>query len=112
MGLDPGPIPNDCMNGDDPKKCKPGTMCYDLVPSQLVTSNHVISEFQQGHQAFPLVKLKDNYGNALGHAYHFLSPMVPIQLTHAFDRMLTLHWQTGLHGESNKKLTIPKVIDT
>jgi hypothetical protein len=64
MELDPGSIPNDSINGDDPKKCKPSTICYDLVTSLLVMSNHVISAFQQRQQVFSLVNLKDNYGNA------------------------------------------------
>jgi hypothetical protein len=28
-----------CINGDDPKKGKPGTICYDLVPTPLVPSS-------------------------------------------------------------------------
>jgi hypothetical protein len=35
----------------------------------------VISAVQQGHQVFPLVKLKDSNSNVLGHAYHSLSPI-------------------------------------
>jgi hypothetical protein len=64
MELDPGPIENDdASNSHDPENCDTSTMCYDLVPSYLVPSDHVISAFQQGHQAFPLVKLKDNFTN-------------------------------------------------
>jgi hypothetical protein len=34
------------------------------------TSNHIISAFQQGHQPFPLVKVKKTNGNTYGHTYH------------------------------------------
>jgi hypothetical protein len=54
--VDPGPIEDDnCFDNGDPENCGTGTVCYDLVPSQLVLSDHSISAFQQGHQAFPLV---------------------------------------------------------
>jgi hypothetical protein len=50
---------------------------YYLVPLSLVPSDHMISGFQQGHQTFPLVKLKDSISNILGHApYHSLLSMV------------------------------------
>jgi hypothetical protein len=79
MELDPGPMANNNHSkSKDPEDCDTGTMCYDLVPSYLVPSDHVISAFQQGHQAFPLVKLKDSVNNILGHADHSLLPMVPI----------------------------------
>jgi hypothetical protein len=69
MELDPGPMANDNhSNNNDPESCDTSTMCYDLVPSNLVPSDHMISTFQQGHQAFPLVKLKDSVSNILGHA--------------------------------------------
>ena len=70
MELDPGPMGNDDDFDRGPENCGTSTMCYDLAlaPSYLVPSDHVISAFQQGHQAFPLVKLKDNLTNALGHA--------------------------------------------
>jgi hypothetical protein len=76
MELDPGPMENDNdSDSGDPENCGTGTVCYDLVPSYLVPSDHMISTFQQGHQAFPLVKLKDNFTNTLGgDAYHSLSP--------------------------------------
>ena len=61
-------------------------MCYDLVPSYLVLSDHVMSAFQQEHQAFPLIKLKDTVSNILDHAYHSLLPMIPIGLDHTFDQ--------------------------
>ena len=61
MELDQGPIEDDdSFDSGDPENCDTGTMYYDLVPSQIVSSDHLISAFQQGHQAFPLVKLKDN----------------------------------------------------
>jgi hypothetical protein len=77
MELDPGPMENDNdSDSGDPENCGTGTVCYDLVPSYLVPSDHMISTFQQGHQAFPLVKLKDNFTNTLGgDAYHSLFPM-------------------------------------
>jgi hypothetical protein len=50
----------------------------------------VISAFQQGNQAFPLVKLKDTISNVLGHAYHSLLPMVPICLDHAYYSLLPM----------------------
>ncbi len=60
---------DDASNSNDTKNSSTGTMCYDLIPSYLVLSDHVISAYQQGHQAFPLVKLKDNSTNALDDAY-------------------------------------------
>ena len=86
MELDQGPIPNDQVNRENPKNWDTGTICYDLVPSPLVASDLVISAFQQGHQTFPLVKLKDSGSNALGHTYHFFLPMVPIKLDHTLTR--------------------------
>jgi hypothetical protein len=57
----------------------------------------MISAFQQqGHQAFPLVKLKDNFTNALGDTYHSLLPMVPICLDHTFAQNPDLHSHTAL----------------
>jgi hypothetical protein len=49
MELNPGPMPTDHFNKEDPKNCDTGTICYDLVPSPLVASDHMISAFQQGH---------------------------------------------------------------
>jgi hypothetical protein len=70
MELGAGPMENDAsFNTSDPENCGTGTICYDLVPSYLVPSDHLISAFQQGHQAFPLVKLKDNLTNAFGNVY-------------------------------------------
>jgi hypothetical protein len=47
MKLDPGPIENDnSFDSGDPENCGTGTMCYDLVPSQLVPFDHLISAFQ------------------------------------------------------------------
>jgi hypothetical protein len=111
MELDPGPILNDHINQDDPKNCDPGTMCYDLVPLPLVASDHMLSTFQQGHQTFPHVKLNDNNGSALGHAYYFLLLMVSIWLTHAFDKTLAFNLHTVANGESNRKLTTPNAYE-
>jgi hypothetical protein len=97
MKLDQGPMENDNdSNSGDPENSSTGTTCYDLIPSYLVSSDHMISTFQQGHQAFPLVKLKDNSTNALGDTYHSLLPMVPICLDHAFAQNPTLHSHTAL----------------
>jgi hypothetical protein len=65
-------------------------MCYDLVSSHLVPSDHLISTFQQGHQAF---LNKDNFTSSIGETYHSLSPMVPICLDHTFAQYpdLDLH---------------------
>jgi hypothetical protein len=43
---------------------------YELVPLQPFVSKNVISAFQQGHQTFPLVKLKITNGNTYSHTYH------------------------------------------
>jgi hypothetical protein len=85
MELDPGPMEND----DTSDSCGTGTMCCDLVPSYLVPSDHLISAFQQGHQAFPLVKLKDNFTDALDNAYCSILPMVPIHPDHIFAQYPT-----------------------
>jgi hypothetical protein len=82
--LYPGPIEDDNGFNSYPEDCPSSTMCYDLVSSQLVLSDHSISAFQQGHQAFPLVKLKDD-------TYHSSSPMVPICLEHTFTQYPDLH---------------------
>jgi hypothetical protein len=98
MELDPSPMENDnASKSGDHKNSSTGTMCYDLVPSYLIPSDHMISAFQQqGHQAFPLVKLKDNFTNALGDTYHSLLPMVPICLDHTFAQNPDLHSHTAL----------------
>jgi hypothetical protein len=97
MALDPGPIENDnSSDSGDPKNCDTRTMGYDVVPSYLVLSDHIISAFQQGHQAFPLVKLKDSFTKALDNTYHSLLPMVPIHLDHSFDQYSDLHSNTTL----------------
>jgi hypothetical protein len=49
-----------------------------------VASDHIISAFQQGHQVFPLFKLKDSGSDAFGYSYHSLLPMVHIHLDHIF----------------------------
>jgi hypothetical protein len=68
MELDPGPIEDDdASDSGDPENCGTGTMCYDLIPSYIVPSNHVISTLvPSGTSTFALVKLKDNFTNALG----------------------------------------------
>jgi hypothetical protein len=47
---------------------------YELVPLPPDVSNHVTSALQQGHQAFPLVKVKTTDGNAHGHTYFSAYP--------------------------------------
>ncbi len=107
MELEWGPMANDNhSNSNDHEKCDNSTMCYDLVPSYLVPSDHVISAFQHKHQAFLLVKLKDSIKNALGHTYHSLSPMVPICLDHTFAQTPNLHLHTALTEWSNKHAVI------
>jgi hypothetical protein len=44
---------------------------YELVTRLLVMSNHVFSAFQQGYQAFPLVKVKTTNDNTYSHTYSF-----------------------------------------
>jgi hypothetical protein len=48
----------------------PSPIHYELVPSLPVMSNYIISAFQQGHQAFLLVKVKTSNGNTYAHTYH------------------------------------------
>jgi hypothetical protein len=69
--LDPGPASYayDFIHVDDIMEHGPSPIHYELVPLLPVTSNHIISAFQQGHQAFPLVKVKTTDGNAYGHTY-------------------------------------------
>jgi hypothetical protein len=43
-----------------------------LVPSPPVISNHIICAFQQGHQAFRLVKVKTTNDNTYNHIYPYL----------------------------------------
>jgi hypothetical protein len=76
--LDLDPYTHDGIHIDDIMEHGPSPIHCELVPSLPVTSNLVISIFQQGYQAIPVVKLKDNGSNALDHAYHFFSPMVPL----------------------------------
>jgi hypothetical protein len=97
MELDPGPMAkDDHSNRDNPENCDTSTICYDLVASSLVPSDHMVSTFQQGHQAFPLVRLNNSVSNVIGHVYHPLLPIVPIHLDHAFDQTLNLHSHTAL----------------
>jgi hypothetical protein len=48
-----------------------GHIPYELVTLLPIVSNHVISAFQQGFQAFPLVKIKTTKDNAYDHSYPF-----------------------------------------
>jgi hypothetical protein len=74
MELDQGLIEDgDSFDSCDPENCT-GTMYYDLLPSQIVLFDHPISAFQQGHQAFPFVKLKDNSTCSLNNTYPTFSP--------------------------------------
>jgi hypothetical protein len=47
------------------------------------------------------MKLKDNFTNALGNAYHSLSPMVPICLDHTFAQNPDLHSHKALFDHSH-----------
>jgi hypothetical protein len=49
----------------------PSHIPYKFVPLPPVASNHVISAFQQWHQAFPLVKVKTTNDNTYDHTYPF-----------------------------------------
>jgi hypothetical protein len=69
--LDPGPYTHDGIHIDDIMEHGPSPIHYELLPLLPVTSNHVISAFQQGHQPFPLVKIKTTNGNTYVHTYHF-----------------------------------------
>jgi hypothetical protein len=73
-----------------------GTILMLLVPSHLVPPNHLISAFQQGHQAFPLVKLKDNFTSSRGDTYLSFLPMAPMHLDHTFAQCPDLHLHTTL----------------
>ncbi len=81
----------DSFDSGDSENCDTGTMYYDLVPSQIVLSDHPISAFQQGHQAFPFVKLKDNSTCSLNNNYPSFLPMVPVILDHTFAQYPDLH---------------------
>jgi hypothetical protein len=64
--LDPDPSTHDGIM----EHC-PSHIHYELVPLLPVTSNHIISAYQQGHQAFPLVKVKTTNDNTYNHTYPF-----------------------------------------
>jgi hypothetical protein len=70
--IDPGPSTDHNIHIDGIMEHGPSDIHYDLVPLLPVASNHVISAFQCGHQAFPLVKAKMTNGNTYGNTYHFL----------------------------------------
>ena len=76
--LDPGPSTHDGIHVDGIMEHGPSHIHYVLVPLPPVVSNHIISAFQQGHQAFPIVKVKTANGNTYGHTYHFL-PIIRMQ---------------------------------
>jgi hypothetical protein len=79
------------FHSGDREDCATSTMCYNLLSSQLVLPDNLISAFQQGHQAFPLVNLKDNFISSLDNTYHHFLPMAPICLGHAFAQYPDLH---------------------
>jgi hypothetical protein len=64
--LDPDPSTHDGIMEHGPSHIH-----YELVPLLPVTSNHIISAYQQGHQAFPLVKVKTTNDNTYNHTYPF-----------------------------------------
>jgi hypothetical protein len=53
--FDPGVYTHDGIHVDGIMEHGPSPIHYELLPLAPVMSNHVISAFQQGHQAFPLV---------------------------------------------------------
>jgi hypothetical protein len=69
--LDPGPYTHVGIHIDNIMEHGPSHIHYELVPPPPVTSTHVVSAFQQGHQPFPLVKVKTTNGNTYGHTYLF-----------------------------------------
>jgi hypothetical protein len=73
--LDPDPSTYDGMTI---MEHGPSHIHYELVPPLPAMSNHVISAFQQGHQAFPpLVKVKTTNDNTFDHTYPFsVNPLV------------------------------------
>jgi hypothetical protein len=64
--FDPDPSTHDGMMEHGPSHIH-----YELVPLPPAASNHIISAFQQGHQAFPLVKVKTTNDNTYNHTYPF-----------------------------------------
>jgi hypothetical protein len=69
--LDPDTYTHDGIHIDDIMEHGPSPIHYELVPLLPVAYNHIISAFQGGHQAFPLVKVKTTNGKAYGHTYFF-----------------------------------------
>jgi hypothetical protein len=65
--LDPDPSTHDGIMEHGPNHIH-----YELVPLLPVASYHVISAFQQGHQALPLVIVKTTDSNTYSHTYHSL----------------------------------------
>jgi hypothetical protein len=73
--LDSGPSSHDSIHDGDIMEQAQSHIHYELVPLLPVASNHIISAFQQGHQAFsPLVKVKTTDGNASGHTHSSAYP--------------------------------------
>ncbi len=72
--LDPGPYTHDGIHVDGIMEHGPSHIHYELVPPLPVTSNHIISAFQQGHQAFPL----QGQDNLCQH----LQPYLPFSANH------------------------------
>jgi hypothetical protein len=69
--LNPGPYTHVGIHVDNIMEHGQSHIQYELVPLLPVTSTHVVSAFQQGHQPFPLVKVKTTNGNTYGHTYLF-----------------------------------------
>jgi hypothetical protein len=67
--LDPGCSSHDSIHDGDIMEQAQSNIHYELVPPPPVASNHIISAFQQGYQAFPLVKAKTSDVNTSGHTY-------------------------------------------
>ncbi len=77
--LDPSPSMHDGIHIDGIIEHGPSHIHYELVPPLPVTSNHIISAFQWGHQAFPLVKVKTTNDNTYSHTNPFL-PIIRRQI--------------------------------
>ncbi len=61
--VDPLPLEELLIVGQLDKKAKAMMQGDEGIGVDGVMSNHIISDFQQGHQAFPLVKLQTTSGN-------------------------------------------------
>jgi hypothetical protein len=69
--LDPDPSKHDGIHVGNIMKQAQSHIHYAFVTPLPVMSNHIISSFQQGRQAFPFVKVKTAIGNTYGHTYLF-----------------------------------------